>query len=59
MDPHGKSTRSGLPHTDVSHGCVHLVGLKHDLHRYTTGPCLFNSLDHERVTRTCPYRAQV
>ncbi|KHF99408.1 hypothetical protein F383_38402 [Gossypium arboreum] len=45
MDPRGKSTRPGLPHTSVSHGHVHLVGSKHDLHR--------------RVTRACPCRAQV
>ncbi|KHG18222.1 polyprotein [Gossypium arboreum] len=32
MDPRGKSTRPGLPHTGVSHGRVHLGGLKHDLH---------------------------
>ncbi|KHG08108.1 hypothetical protein F383_35120 [Gossypium arboreum] len=32
MDPHGKSTRPGLPHTGVSHGRVPLVGSKHDLH---------------------------
>ncbi|KHG19907.1 hypothetical protein F383_25460 [Gossypium arboreum] len=28
MDPHGKSTRPGLPHMGVSHGHVHLVGSK-------------------------------
>ncbi|KHG11732.1 hypothetical protein F383_15480 [Gossypium arboreum] len=32
MNPHGKSTRSELPYTGVSHGRVHLVGSKHDLH---------------------------
>ncbi|KHG09748.1 hypothetical protein F383_15456 [Gossypium arboreum] len=31
MDPCGKSTRAGLPHTGVSHGHVHLARLKHDL----------------------------
>ncbi|KHG25615.1 hypothetical protein F383_32267 [Gossypium arboreum] len=31
MDPHRKSTWPRLPHTGVSHGCVHLAGLKHDL----------------------------
>ncbi|KHG09215.1 hypothetical protein F383_36333 [Gossypium arboreum] len=55
MDPRGKSTRSGLPHTDVSHGRVPLAGLKYDLHGYTTRLCLFNSLYHGRVTQACPY----
>ncbi|KHG08597.1 hypothetical protein F383_35656 [Gossypium arboreum] len=32
MDPHGKSTWPGPPHTGVSHGYVYLAGSKHDLH---------------------------
>ncbi|KHG03069.1 UDP-2,3-diacylglucosamine hydrolase [Gossypium arboreum] len=32
IDPHGKSTQVGLPHTGVPHGRVHLAGSKHDLH---------------------------
>ncbi|KHG06048.1 hypothetical protein F383_32269 [Gossypium arboreum] len=33
MDPRGKSTRPGIPHTGVSHGSVHLERSKHDLHK--------------------------
>ncbi|KHF97797.1 hypothetical protein F383_37151 [Gossypium arboreum] len=43
IDLRGKSTRPGLSHTDVR---VPLAGLKHDLHVYTTRPCLLNSLNH-------------
>ncbi|KHG23320.1 polyprotein [Gossypium arboreum] len=32
MDPQGKSTWPGLPHTGKPHGRVHLAGSKHDLH---------------------------
>ncbi|KHF98443.1 hypothetical protein F383_37574 [Gossypium arboreum] len=42
MGPHRKSTQLGLSHTGVSHG----PGLMHDLHGYTTCPCLFNSLGY-------------
>ncbi|KHG29962.1 hypothetical protein F383_35939 [Gossypium arboreum] len=36
MDPHGKSTWLGLPHTDV-HNSVPLEGSKHDLHGVSRG----------------------
>ncbi|KHG17120.1 hypothetical protein F383_09252 [Gossypium arboreum] len=40
MDPQGKLTLPGLPHTGVSHDRVPLVGSKYNL--------------HGRVTRACP-----
>ncbi|KHF99452.1 polyprotein [Gossypium arboreum] len=59
MDPYGKTTCPGLPHTGMSHGRVNFVGLKHDLQGWIICPCLFNNLDHGRVTRACPCRTQV
>ncbi|KHG08799.1 polyprotein [Gossypium arboreum] len=44
MDPHGKTTRPGLPHTAISHGRAHLIALTTTL---------------SNRTRACPYRAQV
>ncbi|KHG11294.1 hypothetical protein F383_11765 [Gossypium arboreum] len=44
MDPQWKTTRLGLPHTGVSHGCVNLVGL---------------ATSFSNCTRACPCRTQV
>ncbi|KHG15372.1 Aconitate hydratase [Gossypium arboreum] len=59
MGQHTKSTRPGPPHTGRPHDRVNLEESKHDSHEWTTHPCLFNRLDHGRVTRACSCGAQV
>ncbi|KHG09667.1 Carcinoembryonic antigen-related cell adhesion molecule 7 [Gossypium arboreum] len=59
MGQHTKSTRPGPPHNGRPYGRVNLAKSKQNSHGWTTRSCLFNRLDHERVTRTCPCRAQI
>ncbi|KHG19944.1 hypothetical protein F383_09730 [Gossypium arboreum] len=46
MGQHTKYARPRPPHTGRPHGLVNLAKSKHDLHGWTTCPCLFNRLDN-------------